>query len=129
MTAIPIQWDVKYETGIEEIDLQHRYFLRLINRLAEELATTEDEKYRDRLLDELRQYASFHFISEENLMRKFGYPGLQAHRLLHLHLLDMLSSRGAGHSVQHLIDFLVEWFMGHTASEDRQIGEYIRSAR
>jgi hypothetical protein len=30
MTFTPILWDEKYATGIEEIDLQHRYFLRLI---------------------------------------------------------------------------------------------------
>lgn len=124
-TFTPIPWDTRYETGIEEIDLQHKYFLRLINRLAMELLSTQDSKRRERLIGELQQYASFHFASEENLIAKLGYPELAAHRLLHRQFLDMLFAY-SGKPASELIAFLVEWFTAHTVKEDRRIGEFVR---
>ncbi len=124
-TFIPIPWDARYETGIEEIDLQHRYFLKLINRLADKLLSIQDPRQREPLIGELHRYASFHFASEENLMTKFGYPDLAAHRLHHRQWLDKLfgdSSRPAS----ELIALLVEWFSTHTVEEDRRIGEFVR---
>ena len=121
----PIPWDERYETHVEEIDLQHKYFLRLVNRLAGELLTTHDEKYSSLLVSELYRYASFHFLSEENLMFKLGYPHLERHRLLHIQVLDKLFSSGTSKSPKELIEFLVEWFTTHTVKEDRRIGEFV----
>ena len=33
MSSSPLHWPATSDTGVEEIDLQHRYFLTLINRL------------------------------------------------------------------------------------------------
>ena len=93
MSSSPLHWQATYDTGIEEIDLQHRYFMALINRLTVELAASDDPKYRQSLLNELAKYAAFHFASEENLMAKFGYPDRERHRMLHIELIDKLSSR------------------------------------
>jgi hemerythrin len=127
MPFSPLLWDAQYETQVAEIDLQHQYFLHLINRLASELLTSKDDKYRSRLLDELCRYAAFHFVSEENLMLKFNYPDLEAHRKLHLSLLDRLSSHSIKDSVEELLDFLVDWFVQHTIHEDHRIGEFLQS--
>ncbi len=126
MSFIPLQWNSDYETGVEEIDLQHRYFLRLINRLATDLTANDDETYHHRLIDELYKYAAFHFLSEENIMFKCGYPALEEHRQHHFALLDKLSSRG-NRPPAELLGFLSEWFVKHTAQEDHLIGEFIRT--
>ena len=127
MTALPLHWQATYDTGVEEIDLQHRYFLALINRLTVELAASNDPRYRQSLLNELAKYAAFHFASEENLMVKFAYPDLKRHRMLHIELIDRLSSRMNAMTYEPLLDFLVGWFIQHTTSEDRHIGEFLRS--
>lgn len=127
MTASLLHWQASYDTGVEEIDLQHRYFLALINRLTVELAASNDPRYRQSLLNELAKYAAFHFASEENLMVKFAYPDLKRHRMLHIELIDRLSSRINAMTYEPLLDFLVGWFVQHTTSEDRRIGEFLRS--
>lgn len=129
MTRGRIVWGSAYEIGIEEIDLQHHYFVALINRLRDELGS-DDPEYRARLIQELDAYAKFHFISEENLMYRVGYPGLEAHALQHFALIDALSVKqvqfGQGEtSVDEIIDFLGDWFVGHTRGEDRRIAEFI----
>lgn len=123
----PTVWAPRFETGIEEIDMQHKFLLRLMNRLAEEFRSAKDPKYHNLLRNELYRYASFHFLSEENLMFKLGYPDLEAHRLQHLKVLDKLFSSATTRSPSQTIKFLTEWFANHTVNEDRLIGDFVQS--
>ena len=128
MSSSTLHWQAAYDTGVEEIDLQHRYFMTLINRLTVELAASDDPKYRQSLLNELAKYAAFHFASEENLMTKFGYPDRERHRMLHIELIDKLSSRMNAMTYEPLFEFLIGWFIQHTTTEDHRIGEHVRVA-
>lgn len=119
-----IEWNREYETGVAEIDLQHRYFLSLIGRIESELRGTDDPAYRKRLIEELHRYAKFHFVSEENIMYKLGYPELEKHRKHHIDLLDKLSNRSMSQDTGSLVAFLITWFRHHTVEEDRLIGVF-----
>ena len=128
-------WEVGYELGIEDIDLQHHFFFNLINRLAKELLQANDAEYRGALINELNAYAKFHFISEENMMRKSGYPHLSYHRNLHVELIEQLSTRGSmlllsasPEAIGSIIAFLGEWFLQHTREVDRKFARYLREA-
>ncbi|MBT3013849.1 MAG: bacteriohemerythrin [Candidatus Thiodiazotropha sp. (ex Lucina aurantia)] len=123
-------WSKEYELGIKEIDLQHQYFFRLITRLADELKNSSDFPYQKSLFVELGLYTHFHFVSEENLMQRSGYPGLHEHKKLHNKLIDglnknkLLFEEGHIEAIQ-VIDFLKMWFISHTVKEDRKFAEYI----
>ncbi len=126
-----IEWSSSYELGIEDIDFQHHFFLNLINRLADEMRTAEHLKYRTALIAELNAYARFHFISEENMMTKAGYPGLENHKKHHRELIDQLSSKGnrlvkfqSDKEAGEIIEFLLNWFIQHTMHEDRLFADY-----
>ena len=127
-----IVWENKYLIGVKAVDLQHEYFADLINRLGKVLVSTTDTPYRQRLLDELFKYALFHFRSEENLMYAAGYPGLEDHANEHRALIDRLNAEARCQDVEVcadvVIDFLVDWFMKHTAGLDRGFGEFMRNA-
>ena len=125
MSFEELHWKADYETEVREIDLQHRFFMDLINRMHEELQASADLDYRDRLFQELSNYARFHFISEENLMFKFGYPDLERHRQMHRHLIDELSWRAQEKSYEAIFEFLVRWFVAHTVDEDARIGRFL----
>lgn len=129
-----IVWNAIYELGIEDIDYQHHYFLNLINRLTDELQKVEDERYKLTLISELNAYARFHFISEENMMQREGYPRLQEHREHHHDLIDQLSIRqnmlllkDSEKEANEIIDFLVNWFLNHTNHEDRLFADYLHA--
>ncbi len=125
MSFEELYWKADFDTGVREIDLQHRFFLGLINRMHEELQESADPEYRDRLFQELSNYARFHFISEENLMIKFGYPDLERHQNMHRHLIDELSWRAQDKSYDAIFEFLVRWFVAHTVDEDARIGRFL----
>ncbi|HRY14473.1 MAG: hemerythrin family protein [Leptospiraceae bacterium] len=132
MKRQPIEWKNDYEIGIEDIDFQHHFFLNLINRLSNELATVDDLNYREALINELSAYARFHFISEENMMYRTGYPDLEQHRNLHRELIDKLSNEElylflhrSSKSIEQIIDFLLGWFFNHTLNADRLFANYL----
>ena len=126
-------WEACYELGVEDIDLQHHFFFNLINRLASELVRTDNVQYRGELINELNAYAKFHFISEENMMRKSAYPHFLHHQNLHVELIEQLSTRGsmllipeAHGATESIITFLGEWFLQHTREVDRNFARYLR---
>ena len=125
-----IKWNSKYNVGIAEIDFQHQYFLKLINRLAFNHEVLAEKGLIQTHLSELDKYARFHFKSEENIMILVDYPGLTHHIQLHIDLIDKLSyqtfqAAGSTESMSHFIIFLTEWFLNHTVDQDRELGEYI----
>ena len=128
MSFETLHWKTDYETGVREIDLQHRFFMDLINRMHEELLGSNDPDYRAALFEELANYARFHFVSEENLMFKFGYPNLAHHQTMHRHLIDELSWRSQEKSYDAIFEFLVRWFIAHTVEEDCRIGEFLAAS-
>ena len=126
-----IDWKDEYNLGIQDIDFQHHYFLNLINRLSEELRMTTSQGRRSALIAELNAYARFHFISEENIMAAAGYPQLEQHRQHHLDLISKLNSREAmlqldksDERADDIVEFLMNWFLGHTVGEDRLFADF-----
>ena len=124
-------WLNEYELGIEEIDLQHHYFLNLINRLEKELANSDDLVYQQSLFKELSIYAHFHFVSEENFMYREGYPDLTRHKSHHDALIAKLNRKKLQFETGQIkatsiIDFLRHWFLQHTIGEDMKFAKFFR---
>lgn len=116
-------WKYGYETNNKTVDLQHKYFLDLMNRLYDELAETSDKIYQERLLDEIICYAKFHFISEENILLKHLPENFERQKRLHEILINELSSkiqsmRSGDLHPREIVQFVVEWFYMHTITED-----------
>ncbi len=132
MSQNHIDWKSSYDLGIEDIDFQHHFFANLINRLSDELRTVNSLDRTASLLAELNAYACFHFISEENMMSRAGYPDLDEHISHHRDLIDKLGAKGGLLQVKHteqsaeeLIEFLIDWFLHHTIHEDRLFADYL----
>lgn len=126
-----LEWSRAFELGISEIDLQHHYFADLINRLASELAGAE-VSYQQRLVRELDAYARFHFISEENLMFRAGFPLLAEHARHHFALIDELNVRETRFAhgqipASDVTAFLIDWFVRHTTQEDRLFADFVHA--
>jgi hemerythrin len=120
------QWEPDFETGNEYVDLQHRYFADLINRVGTNFRETDDAAYRERLISELRKYADFHFTSEENIATSCNLPGVSGHHQRHQELLEEFSHLAEDlhkgqKTVDEFLDFLTNWFIGHTVYEDKKL--------
>ena len=125
-----LEWESNFDTGNETVDLQHRYFVALINRVAINFKETDDDAYKEKLISELRKYADFHFTSEENIATSYNLPGLSGHHRRHLELLEEFNHHAAdlkngSQSVDDFLNFLTDWFIGHTVYEDQRLFQKI----
>ena len=121
-----LEWESNFETGNEYVDLQHRYFVDLINRVGIDFRETKDLAYKEKLIIELRKYADFHFTSEENIATSCNLPGVSGHHQRHSELLEEFNHRAEDlnrglTTVDEFLGFLTDWFVGHTIYKDQKL--------
>ena len=122
-----LEWQVDFETGNDYVDLQHRYFVDLINRVGMNFRETNDAAHKEKLISELRKYADFHFTSEENLAISHNIPAVMSeHHQRHLELLEEFDHHAEDlakglKTIDEFIGFLSDWFIGHTIYEDQKL--------
>lgn len=117
-----IDWRDAFNTGVGEIDGEHRHLFALVKGL--ELQNVKET------LDELLEYVVSHFTHEQALMEASRYPGFEAHLALH----EQLSAEVAGflsasdawteERVQELRRFLNKWLVGHILTHDLRFGKW-----
>ena len=120
-----LEWESEFETGNEYVDLQHRFFVDLLNRVGKNFRETDDAAYTEKLISELRKYADFHFTSEENIATSCNLQGVSAHHQRHLELLEEFNHHAEDLNkglitVDQFLGFLTDWFVGHTVYEDQK---------
>ena len=121
-----LEWESNFETGNKNVDLQHRYFVDLINRVGKNFKETDDASYTQNLISELRKYADFHFTSEENIATSRNLQGISVHHQRHQELLEEFNHHAEDLekgliSVGQFLVFLTDWFVGHTVYEDQKL--------
>ncbi len=121
-----LEWESNFETGNKNVDLQHRFFVDLINRVGKNFKETDDAAYTQNLISELRKYADFHFTSEENIATSCDLQGVSSHHQRHLELLEEFNHHAEDLkkgliSVGQFLGFLTDWFVGHTVYEDQKL--------
>lgn len=132
-----IEWSAALETGVEEIDSQHRLLVDVFNRACKWLHQEGATQRFDQITKDLLGYAIFHFETEEELMRRYGYdPGdaarhLQAHRAFSARLLEARAGLRNDDTAARLalLQFLGDWLAHHILGTDRQLAEHVIRAR
>ena len=124
MTFMP--WNEEFAVGIQEIDEQHHWLLDRTNELYDCLAESEpDHQQIADLLEGLVDYTMNHFIVEEELFQRFGYPEAVSHKALHdafsARIMELLHRHEAGDvSGVETLDVLVNWLLNHIVKVDRE---------
>jgi hemerythrin-like metal-binding protein len=119
-------WSRRFETGIDEIDDQHRNLFEALNRLAEAFRAGESERLVQESLDSLMGYTLEHFRTEEKYMNEWAYPGLAEHVNEHARLVEqakaMLDKFTTGKSVtMEVTIFLADLLKHHINDFDMRM--------
>ena len=73
-------WSAELELGIAKIDEQHHWLVDRINALHDELGRpAPDRQALGDILESLVDYTMNHFIVEEEIFKRHGYPQTDAH--------------------------------------------------
>lgn len=129
-------WQREFDTGVTEIDLQHRTLFRMFNKVNLQLRDDSSRDVWEEVIHELLGYALFHFWCEEDLATRYGYDQEKhadaiAHFNEHLAFAetmnDMRSRLRAGERIPkaRLIDFLRDWLSRHVTDSDQWLLAFI----
>lgn len=117
--------------GQAAIDAEHHLQVELIDALEAKLQTGGDPDTLLPVLDQLIDYSSVHFLSEQLLMRLHGYPAYEGHLAEHERLLthfkatreslDAGGIAGARQGLEKVRDRLLQ----HIDGPDTELGAYL----
>ena len=124
----------KMQTGIEEIDNQHRKLISWANFLAIDDADDTDQKVAE-ALDNLQDYVVYHFQTEEEAMDRYNYDKLEKHKKQHLRLMnevaDLISrARGKAASEGTLAELqymFMDWIQLHIMEWDQPFATFLKN--
>lgn len=132
MTFMP--WSSALMLGIPRIDEQHRTLVDLINTLHNELSNPIPERaVVGEVLEGLVDYTHNHFIEEEVMFQRYGYPQTTEHTAEHSQFtakaMDWLMRFEDGEEVDiEAMNFLKEWLLHHILEEDRAYVPFLAAA-
>ena len=132
-----MNWNEHFVTGIEIIDSQHLGLVKMINDSAPILAQAYKRypAHADKLLDQLTDYAIFHFKTEGDLIRQYAIDPRhsQGHFNAHKEFAESVASMRAlyqgGRNLTggSLLSFLANWLVFHILGEDQALARQIRA--
>ena len=129
-----IEWTAELETGIAEVDQDHRRLVGLINELDALVSGDGDPGRVGEIIDALVDYTDYHFHREEGLLNRAGYAAAAAHARLHAGFGQFLGGMvGACMldpgpvTARRLTDYLHSWLVDHILVEDKKFAAALRS--
>ena len=99
----------------------------MINRIRKSFKESDDASYQEKLISELKKYIDFHFTSEENIAASHSITeNIRDHQQRHSELLEEFDHRAEDldrglKTIDEFIEFLSDWFVGHTIYEDQKL--------
>lgn len=117
-----LHWVPELDTGIAEIDTQHRRIVDYINKLRD-LRESHDRQGLSDVIAEMVDYTMSHFAFEEALIENAGYmfsgPHKKVHELFTRKVAEMQTRFEAGEDVAvELHSMLSRWPFNHIRNED-----------
>lgn len=123
-----IEWREEFNTGVAEVDHEHRELIGLINQLHAQIGAGAQRETVSDFLGEVFAKISAHFALEETVMRKHEYDEYADHKADHEKLLDDLRDimdafeDGTGADYKTALGSAVrDWFVNHFKTKDARL--------
>ena len=124
-----IKWKDEYSLGVEKIDEQHAKLFEIAGRAYDVMKDNFSiDKYDQvvAIFEELKDYAVYHFKTEEEYMQSIGYRKFLSHKVQHddfvQKIVDTDLRKVDENPEQYLIevlDFIVNWIGQHILGQDK----------
>ncbi len=129
-------WTKTYDTGLSEVDLQHRCLVDTINEFGD-LLIQDQVVFADieQIFKKVADYTQYHFQEEEVLMTQIGIDKrhFDDHCKKHHDFLHEVTSMYSGLSeenpdaARYLFDFLTRWLVYHILGADMNMARQIHA--
>jgi hemerythrin len=125
-----VAWDENFCVGVAQLDKEHKYLVDLINSFYDACAKKSPIECLDVFLKELVDYASYHFESEELMMRELGYVEFTEHKKRHAFFVKTVVEMKTEFEEERkdisvvTLTFLIHWMRHHIQFEDTEFGRF-----
>ena len=125
-----MEWSPELETGIPEVDTQHKRIVNLVNQM-QEARLNKDMETVASVITEMVDYTLSQFAFEEALMEDARYRFLGPHRRVHelfaMKIPEFQARFEAGEDItEELHTMLVRWLYNHIRGDDQGYVESIK---
>ena len=127
-----IEWSTEFSVGHEQIDSHHKRIIDMMNKLYESVKSGTEESIMPKILQELLQYAQYHFSIEEGWFLVTDYPNSEEHIQQHEQfrtnlskLTELLSGQDRLEQGLELMEFIMSWFVNHILKADMEMTPYL----
>lgn len=124
------KWNETYALGIAEIDEQHQQLFQIGNDLYYLLNLKDRQislEEMNLILGQLRDYALYHFKTEENYFEAFGYENSETHIAEHGFFMEKLNEIEFGMGTEPeirqamtMLKLVIDWVFKHIHGSDFQ---------
>lgn len=118
----------KYKTGIAHIDAEHEKLFEIGERAYQLLKNSYDIDKYDKIVDvieELKEYTSYHFKDEEDYMESINYKRLFTQKMDHIYFIKKLDEvdlnkvdENQDEAIMEILTFLNDWLINHILKKD-----------
>jgi hemerythrin-like metal-binding protein len=126
-------WDESYSVKVSQCDADHKKLFELINTLHNAMSERDRKAVVAQVIDELTDYATYHFATEEAMLEKTKYPQLASHRREHLIFTDEarrlqrdLAALKGGQALTVVV-FLNDWLLNHIRQTDQRFSAHLNA--
>jgi hemerythrin len=125
-----VAWDASLSVGNNVIDEHHRHLVGLLNKAYDEFCDSNSTIAMESLLEELIDYATYHFAHEEKLMTATGYPETLQHLEEHERFVKRVTEMqkdvvtGDVPFSLEILSFLKNWLVNHISKVDTKLGAF-----
>ncbi|HPQ80470.1 MAG TPA: bacteriohemerythrin [bacterium] len=126
-------WTEDLSVGVVEIDDQHRRLLMVINDLHEAVMSGKGRAVSEALFEELANYITDNFGTEEKLMEANGYPQYESHRRAHGGFTERVRGLRAkcfddpACASADALGYLKDWIINHDVLIDKDLGVFLNA--
>ena len=130
---LKLDWREKYETGIIEIDAQHKNLFGLYNGFVDLIYSGGSLEKLQKGLDGLLEYVVLHFNTEEAYMMKYSFDGFEEHKSEHKALREKTYylhkdfANGKPVLTMDVLLFLKSWISNHVLVCDMKYKDFLLS--
>ncbi len=129
---ILFRWRDAYSVKIKVIDEQHKNLFRIGRELFDILNKAEDYNDIIKILEELKNYAVYHFSEEEKYMKKFNYVEYDKHKAEHDFFIEKIKKldieKGIKEDQREIISetlaFIEKWIESHILRSDQRYSKF-----
>jgi len=131
-------WKDQYELGVPMVDAQHKELFKRVDSFLQVLRSEDCWEAKipkiNETLEFMKNYVVEHFRDEEEYQKSIGYPRYEAHKQIHMDMVDYVQevsrqyeqSNNDENLMQQFGGRLLAWLINHVAAEDQRIADYAK---